>query len=107
MQKGLLGLSFLNHFDMRVDPSRGVITLTENQLEETGLLRGGRSEMQWRTEFESLRRRIESSDEMLEEIPFSRTRKRARVEQTVATLRRHLEVLESEADDARVPFSWR
>jgi len=44
---------------------------------------------------------------MLEEVPFSRSRKRARYEAAIEELRRQLELLEGEADDANVPFGWR
>ncbi len=107
MKIGLLGLSFLNHFNYSYDANQGLVTLTENSLKDDGLIRGGRSERQWRTQFASLRRRIERADKALDEIAFGRARKRARAEEAITTLRRHLEVLEDEADDNRVPFGWR
>ena len=41
LQIGLLGLSFFNRFTYQVDAANGVLTLTENDLAETGALRGG------------------------------------------------------------------
>jgi len=107
MNTGLLGLSFFNHFKYDFDPSTGVVTLRENDLAESGTLRGGRSKGQWQSQFRSIHARIERGEELLEDVPFSRTRKRARYEEAIAELQRQLELLEGEADEAKVPFSWR
>jgi clan AA aspartic protease (TIGR02281 family) len=107
MKFGLLGLSFFQHFDYRVNPGTGVVTLVENELEEDGLIRGGRSEAQWRSQFSGVRRRLEQAEVEVENIPFGRQRKRDRAQQGVAKYLAHLEILEGEADDAHVPFSWR
>jgi clan AA aspartic protease (TIGR02281 family) len=40
MQVGLLGLSFLNHFEYAVDPAAGVVTLRENDLGRVGVIPG-------------------------------------------------------------------
>jgi len=107
MNTGLLGLSFFNHFKYDFDPTTGVVTLRENDLAESGTLRGGRSKGQWQSQFRSIHARIERGEELLEDVPFSRTRKRARYEEAIAELQRQLELLEGEADEAKVPFSWR
>ncbi len=107
MQTGLLGLSFFNHFKYDFDPASGVVTLVENDLAESGTLRGGRSKGQWQSQFRSIQARIERGEELIEDVPFSRTRKRARYEEALAELRRQLELLEDEADEAKVPFAWR
>ena len=107
MQTGLLGLSFFNHFEYRFDPSAGIVTLTENDLAETGTLKGGRSESQWRSAFAGMHSRIEAGEKMLDETPSSRMRRKADIEAALERLRRELELLEDEADDARVPFAWR
>jgi clan AA aspartic protease (TIGR02281 family) len=107
MQTGLLGLSFFNHFRYDFDPTTGVVTLVENDLAERGTLKGGRSEEQWRSSFRAMQERIAAGEKMLEESPSSRTRRRAEIEEAVEGLRRELELLEAEADDARVPFAWR
>ena len=107
MEVGLLGLSFLNHFETRVDAANGVLTLRENGMKEEGLIRGGRSETGWRSQFYGLEARIAAVEAKIEEVPRSRTRRRERGEEVLADLRQQLEMLEDEADDARVPFSWR
>lgn len=107
MQTGLLGLSFFNHFKYDFDPSSGVVTLRENDLAESGTLRGGRSQGQWTRAFANAHGRIERGEDMLEDVPFSRSRKRERYEEALVELQRQLELLEGEADDAQVPFSWR
>jgi clan AA aspartic protease (TIGR02281 family) len=107
MGTGLLGLSFFNHFKYDFDPTSGIVTLVENDLAETGTLKGGRSEQQWRSSFESMHARIAAGEQMLEDVPFARTRRREEIETALGQLRRELELLEGEADDARVPFAWR
>lgn len=107
MRTGLLGLSFFNHFKYDFDPTAGVVTLVENDLAETGTLKGGRSEQQWRASFQAMHARIAAGEQMLEDVPFARTRRREEIEAALGDLRRELELLEGEADDARVPFAWR
>lgn len=107
MPVGLLGLSFFNRFHYQVDPQQGVITLAPNDLAEAGLLRGGRSEAEWRVQFRQLlqrRSRVEvrssrltpAHSRLLEELAEERER-----------IDGQLEELEIEADRARVPRSWR
>ena len=40
MKVGLLGLSFLNHFEYSVDPAAGIVTLRENDLAREGAIAG-------------------------------------------------------------------
>lgn len=107
MSTGLLGLSFFNHFKYDFDPATGIVTLRENDLAESGTLRGGRSRSQWQTQFRNMHARIERGEELLDEVPFSKARQRERYQTALSELRRELELLEGEADDAKVPFSWR
>jgi clan AA aspartic protease (TIGR02281 family) len=102
MQIGLLGLSFFNRFTYQVDAANGVLTLTENDLAETGALRGGRSETQWRGEFAAMRMREAALDARREAGPSSRS-----LEVEAEAFERDLELLEAEADAARVPDVWR
>ncbi len=107
MKEGLLGLSFFNHFDYKIDPVDGVVTLVENDLAETGVLRGGKSRLQWERSFAAAQARIAHAEKRLEEAPFGRVRHRESLEQEVARLEGEMRLLHAEADDARVPFSWR
>ena len=107
MQTGLLGLSFFNHFKYRFDPGSGIVTLQENDLAESGLLKGGRSQGQWRAQFGNMQARIEAGEQMLDDVPSSRSRKRAAIQQAIDQLHDEYKLLEDEADDARVPFAWR
>jgi len=107
MPVGLLGLSFFNRFHYQVDPGRGIITLRRNDLEERGLVRGGRSEAQWRSEYASLRRRMERVRHRQEVVPSSHSRTHEELEEQLEELERQYESLEAEADHARVPFGWR
>lgn len=104
---GLLGLSFFNHFTYSVDTARGVVTLTENDLEETGLIRGGRSEAQWRTAYVGLEARMAGVEQRRRDTPSSRSRKLASLKEELEELDRQLDVLDDEADAAHVPFRWR
>lgn len=102
MQIGLLGLSFFNRFTYQVDAGNGVLTLTENDLAESGALRGGRSESQWRGEFAAMRAREAALEARRDAGPSSRS-----LEVEAAGFERDLELLEAEADAARVPDVWR
>lgn len=107
MQVGLLGLSFFNHFRYDVDPAAGIVTLRPNGMAETGRLRGGRSESQWRGEFAMLFARRLAIEAALDESGSGRVRRTARLEEAIEEVERQLQVLEAEADDARVPMAWR
>jgi len=103
---GLLGLSFFNHFRYEVDAAAGVVRLRPNDLAERGLLRGGRSQAQWRTEFASLAERRRQVESRL----AARTgggAERARLRSMLADLERDEDLLAEEADDAGVPQRWR
>jgi clan AA aspartic protease (TIGR02281 family) len=104
---GLLGLSFFNHFTYEVDAAQGVVRLRPNQLAEQGLIRGGRSQAQWRTEFASLEARRREVEGELGGTQGSHGRERARLNSLITDLDRDLVVLTAEADQARVPDAWR
>jgi clan AA aspartic protease (TIGR02281 family) len=107
MKTGLLGVSFFNHFKYDFDPSTGIVTLKHNDLAESGRLKGGRSQGQWRGQFRSMNRRIDRAEARIDEVPFGRTRERERLEGVLEDLKRELGLLEDEADTAQVPFAWR
>lgn len=107
MEVGLLGLSFFNHFTYNIDAAAGVVTLTRNRLAESGKIRGGRSQAQWRAEYANLRWRIAQIDREYTQKATSKTRERRRLEAERADLERQLELLEAEADQAHVPMVWR
>jgi len=107
MQIGLLGLSFFNHFRYDFDPAAGIVTLRPNGMAETGRLRGGRSQSQWRGEFAMLHARRRALEAALDETGSGRARREAQLEEAIEEVDRQLEVLEGEADDARVPMAWR
>jgi len=104
---GLLGLSFFNRFQYQVDPAQGIVTLTPNGLEEQGLIRGGRSEADWRSQYGQIRARMERIEQRREEVPRSHSRAHDELDEQQAELERQLRTLDREADAARVPFSWR
>jgi clan AA aspartic protease (TIGR02281 family) len=107
MREGLLGLSYWNHFKYDIDPVNGIVTLKRNALAETGVLRGGKSRAQWRQHFAVMHARIAAAQKRREEVPFSRSRQRAAAEEEIARLERELRLLHAEADDMRVPMTWR
>jgi clan AA aspartic protease (TIGR02281 family) len=107
MDLGLLGLSFFNHFTYNIDAAAGVVTLRRNDLAESGQIRGGRSEAQWRSEYAGLRARLAEVDHDARRLPASRSREAARLEAERAEIDRQLSLLEAEADGAHVPMSWR
>ncbi len=107
MQVGLLGLSFFNHFTYNVDAAAGVVSLTPNDLAESGVIRGGRSEAQWRAEFQNVRGRIAALEAERGWTPTNHSRELRRLDDERAALERQLDLLEQEADSARVPVTWR
>ncbi len=107
MKVGLLGLSYFNHFTYNIDAAKGLVTLRPNQLAESGGIRGGRSEAQWRSEFRALNARIAQVEREYDRKPQSRSRERKRLEDRRADLERQAALLETEADRARVPPNWR
>jgi clan AA aspartic protease (TIGR02281 family) len=107
MSVGLLGLSFFNHFRYRVDPASGVVTLRPNGLVESGQIRGGRSQGQWKGEFARLARRRAGVEEALNEVNPNRARRKSELKDMLEEVERQLAMLENEADDARVPVQWR
>jgi clan AA aspartic protease (TIGR02281 family) len=107
MEMGLLGLSFFNHFTYNIDAAAGVLTLVPNDLAESGAIRGGRSEAQWRAEYQNLHVRIASIEREHATKATSKSRERARLEAQREALLSELALLEAEADVARVPMSWR
>jgi clan AA aspartic protease (TIGR02281 family) len=107
MRVGLLGLSFFNHFRYKIDPAAGMITLRPNGLAEKGKIRGGRSESQWRNEFEWLSARMAAIEAAREATDSGRKSRRDQLDEARAEVERQLEVLEGEADEAHVPMSWR
>jgi clan AA aspartic protease (TIGR02281 family) len=107
MDVGLLGLSFFNHFTYNIDTAAGVLTLTPNNLAESGEIRGGRSESQWRSEYQSLRARIARVEWEYTRKSSSKAREREHLEQVREGLLGELALLEDEADGAHVPMSWR
>jgi aspartyl protease family protein len=107
MNFGLLGLSFFNRFTYHVDAAQGIVTLVPNGLVETGAIRGGRSEAQWRSEYRNLHDRIARIEHEAARTPESHGRERRRHEEAGAELARELGLLDAEADQARVPMAWR
>jgi len=107
MGVGLLGLSFFNHFNYSIDAANGVVTLTRNNLASSGHIKGGRSEAQWRSEFAGLNYRIERTRHEYENKSEAKARERRRLEGELQELGRQLDLLEDEADSARVPMAWR
>jgi clan AA aspartic protease (TIGR02281 family) len=104
---GLLGLSYFNRFDYQIDAANGLVHLTPNGVEETGAVRGGRSEAQWRATFGSLRQRLAAIQAEMDRTPSSRSRKQDHLEEERERVLAQLARLEAEADHARVPFTWR
>lgn len=107
MSQGLLGLSFFNHFRYDVDPVAGIVTLTPNGLVEAGILKAGRTETQWRSQFAQLSARREAIENALESTNPNASRRVEELEALVEETERQRQVLEAEADDARVPMAWR
>ena len=107
MSFGLLGLSYFNRFTTHVDAAAGVVTLIPNGLSESGGIRGGRSEEQWRAEYLGLHARSERIEAEVGRTPKSHGREVERLEAERGELARQQDLLDSEANRARVPSTWR
>jgi clan AA aspartic protease (TIGR02281 family) len=107
MDVGLLGLSFFNHFSIHVDSARGVLLLRPNDLADSGQILAGRSEAQWRAEYANLRVRIARVDAEAGRTNPNQTSKLEALEENRQDLLRQLDLLDAEADQARVPIAWR
>ncbi len=107
LEVGLLGLSFFNHFTYHIDTASGVLTLVPNGLAESGGILGGRSEAQWRAEYQDLHARLDAVDREAARKSTSKAREIEHLEQQRAALLGDLALLDSEADRARVPMRWR
>lgn len=104
---GLLGLSYFNHFHYQVDSARGLVHLTPNGLTGSDAMRGGRTQAQWRGLFANLRGQLRTIQDEIERTPRSRSRKLDRLGDQRKTVLDQLARVEAEADQLRVPFSWR
>jgi aspartyl protease family protein len=104
---GLLGLSFFNRFTYQIDAAAGRVTLVENDLAESGRLVGGRSEGQWRGEFQALRERLAGIAAVRERTPSAHHRRLAALDEEARTVERQIRDLDAEADQANVPHGWR
>jgi clan AA aspartic protease (TIGR02281 family) len=102
MGVGLLGGAFFNNFTFQVDPAASVIAVVLNDR-----VRAGRSENQWRREFQHLRAELARLEQYIEENHFTRESRVAGLEEKRAELEDELRVLEEEADRAEVPQAWR
>lgn len=102
MEVGLLGGSFFNNFVYQVDAAAGVITLRANEN-----VRGGLSEEQWRERFGAARSEIERLERYLERNELARESRRNELDANLERLRDALDTLQTEANAAGVPRSWR
>ena len=107
MPVGLLGLSFFNRFRYQVDPQQGLITLEPNGLVETGYLRGGRSESEWRMQFRQLQGRRARVEARMGRLTPAHSRLLEGLSEEREQIDEQIQELEIEADRARVPHRWR
>lgn len=107
MPVGLLGLSFFNRFRYQVDPHEGMITLEPNGLEESGFLRGGRSESEWRMQFRQLYGRRTLVEARMARLSPAHSRLLEDLSEEREQIDDQIQELEIEADRARVPQRWR
>jgi Arc/MetJ family transcription regulator len=99
---GLLGGAFFNNFTFKVDPAASVIAVVLNDR-----VRAGRSEAQWRLEFQRVRGDLARLERYIDENYFARASRVAGLEEKRALLEGELRALEEEADRAEVPQAWR
>jgi clan AA aspartic protease (TIGR02281 family) len=107
LESGLIGMPFLRHFRIEIQPAEGVMKLEKVDLSRVpGILYGGQPESYWRDAFQSLReelRRMEKTRKRL----LRRSAQRKRAEEAEQALREQYERLETLAIASGVPPAWR
>ncbi len=102
MDVGLLGGAFFNNFTFQIDPAASQIAVVLNDR-----VRAGRSEEQWRQQFQRARGDLARLERYIEENHFTRENRVADLEEKRVELEDALQSLEEEADQALVPQAWR
>lgn len=102
MEVGLLGGSFFNNFVYHVDAAASVITLKPNEA-----LRAGLGPEEWRERFRRVREPLATLEAYLEGVEVTRQGRREELEARRIELRQRLEELETAANQADVPETWR
>jgi clan AA aspartic protease (TIGR02281 family) len=98
---GLLGMSFLDNFQVTINTTVEIMTLSPLLPPPGETLYGGRPEDWWRRKFRFYRRQIEALEEVLAKKPSAKLTRSLRYLQT------ELEGLEHQASLAAVPRHWR
>lgn len=98
---GLLGMSFLDNFQVTINTTAEIMTLSAFTPPADEPLYGGRSEDWWRRKFRFYRRQIELLEEFLTQQQSAKLTKSLRYFQT------ELNALERQASLAAVPRHWR
>jgi clan AA aspartic protease (TIGR02281 family) len=102
MDVGLLGGAFFNNFTFQIDPAANQIAVVLNDR-----VRAGRSEGQWRQQFQIVRSDLARLERYIEENHFTRASRVAGLEKKRVEFEDRLQALEEEADRALVPQAWR
>jgi len=102
MDVGLLGGAFFNNFTFQIDPAANQIAVVLNDR-----VRAGRSESQWRQQFQIVRSDLARLERYIEENHFTRASRVAGLEKKRVECEDRLQALEEEADRALVPQAWR
>jgi clan AA aspartic protease (TIGR02281 family) len=102
MEVGLLGGAFFNNFTFQIDPAAQQIAVVLNDR-----VRAGRSETQWRQQFQRVRGDLAQLERYIEENHFTRESRVTGLEEKRAEIQDKLQALEEEADRALVPQAWR
>jgi clan AA aspartic protease (TIGR02281 family) len=98
---GLLGMSFLDNFQVTINTTVERMTLSPLTTPPGETLYGGRPEDWWRRKFRFYRQQIEALEEVLAKKPSAKLTRSLRYLQT------ELETLERQASLAAVPRQWR
>jgi clan AA aspartic protease (TIGR02281 family) len=98
---GLLGMSFLDNFQVTINTTAEIMILSALTPPADEPLYGGRSEDWWRRKFRFYRRQIELLEEFLNQQQSAKLAKSLRYLQT------ELDALERQASLAAVPRHWR
>jgi clan AA aspartic protease (TIGR02281 family) len=98
---GLLGMSFMDNFQVTMNTTEDVMILTELSNASDQRLYGGRTEDWWRRKFRFYRRQIEAMEAYLKRQPTDQ------FDKTLRYFRAELLALDRKANQAAVPRQWR
>jgi hypothetical protein len=100
-------LPFFNNFRVELDPTRGILTLEDVDINSIEGVYGGLGQTAWRQKFRQVRGQLARVRDQLERLPRENVAQVAELEEKGSYWDRQLRRLEQKATRAGVPRGWR